>query len=139
VSTLPCTVEDCDQLQVAKGVCQTHYYQLRRNGEITSKVRTRADGTISNGYRFLYRPSHPQAYANGYVPEHRMVMADILGRTLLPGENPHHRNGDRADNRPSNLELWTTHQPKGQRVADKVAWAREILDMYGDLPPEVLG
>jgi hypothetical protein len=39
------------------------------------------------------------------------------------------------DNRPENLELWAGHQPKGQRVADLVSWAREILARYGDLFP----
>jgi hypothetical protein len=36
------------------------------------------------------------------------------------------------DNRPENLELWSRSQPAGQRVADKVEWARQILALYGD-------
>jgi len=67
-----------------------------------------------------------------------MVMSDMIGRRLLPHENAHHRNGNRLDNRPENLELWSTHQPKGQRVADKLAWAREIINLYGDLPAGVI-
>jgi hypothetical protein len=39
------------------------------------------------------------------------------------------------DNRPENLELWSSMQPKGQRFQDKVDWAIEILNRYA---PEML-
>jgi len=55
------------------------------------------------------------------VAEHRYVMEQILGRPLLPGETPHHKNGQRADNRPENLELWPKPQPPGQRAEDLLA------------------
>lgn len=58
-----------------------------------------------------------------------------LGRELLPNENVHHINGVTTDNRLENLELWTSSQPSGQRVPDKVAWAVELLKLYA---PELL-
>ena len=88
----------------------------------------------SDQYRMVYRPEHPNSKTNGYISEHRLVMSEFLGRPLLPSENVHHLNGDRADNRLSNLELWSTSQPPGQRVADKVRWAQEILDLYENTP-----
>lgn len=90
-------------------------------------------GTLTNsdGYRLVKKSGHPNASKSGYVLEHVLVMSERLGRPLLPGENVHHINGVRDDNRTENLELWSTAQPPGQRIADKVAWAKQILALYG--------
>jgi hypothetical protein len=66
----------------------------------------------------------------GHILKHRQVMEGMLGRALLPGESAHHRNGQRTDNREANLELWSTRQPPGQRVIDKVSFALEMLRLY---------
>ena len=58
----------------------------------------------SGGYRMLWCPGHPDAHA-GRVYEHRLVMEEKIGRPLVAGEQVHHRNGDKQDNRPENLEL----------------------------------
>lgn len=68
--------------------------------------------------------------SNGYVPEHRLVMARKLGRPLLPGERPHHKNTIRTNNLPGNLELWLTSQPSGGRVADLLTHALHLLETY---------
>ena len=71
-----------------------------------------------HGYIWLRLPDHPNANSSGSVAEHRFVMAEALGRPLFPGENVHHKNGNRSDNRIENLELWATKQPSLQRRDD---------------------
>jgi hypothetical protein len=134
----PCSFESCERTHACRGFCDFHYRRWQRNGDpAVSRSRPRPEQWVNQlGYVVVRAPGHPNAFENRtQILQHRLVMSEMLGRPLRPHENVHHRNGDRTDNRPSNLELWVRKQPAGQRVEDLLAWAREILAMYaGEFP-----
>ena len=128
-----CDIESCTNKHAAKGLCQTHYSRMRivGNPNIVRKKQPKNLITIdSQGYVLIYAPSHPRTSKTNKMFEHRLVMEQVLGRYLEPHENVHHKNGNRQDNRPENLELWSKVQPSGQRIEDKVQYALEILKLY---------
>lgn len=128
-----CTINKCKKKHIAKGMCQMHY---RRVALYDHPEAMNAIGYVqSGGYTALHIPNHPMANKSGNVYEHRLVMAEHIGRWLSTEESVHHKNGNRKDNRLSNLELWSKAQPAGQRVEDKVKYAKEILERYA---PELL-
>jgi len=114
----------CDRVAFAKGFCQTHYARIYRGEQDGPLRQWSGEGSITpDGYRVVYK--------NGKsLREHRVVLERMLGRPLLRTEEVHHKNGVRSDNRPENLELWSHSQPPGQRVIDKVVWAKELLALY---------
>ena len=62
--------------------------------------------TIKKGdYLYGLVPDHPKATKNGYVLIHRIVAENKIGRPLKVGEIVHHKNGNKKDNRPENLEV----------------------------------
>lgn len=59
----------------------------------------------SGGYIDVLYPEHPAAVGRKYVKLHRLLMENILERFLLPHEIIHHKDFDKLNNNPTNLQL----------------------------------
>lgn len=106
--------------------------RLRENGIETDRYH-KGYITTWSGYKKVHIPNHPYADSKGYVPEHRHVMEQYLGRYLEPHEHVHHKNGKKDDNRLENLELMngdehtSFHSRQPRKECDE-SIAREMLD-----------
>ena len=124
-----------DRIMVlVRGLCGACYTRAKTEGtlESTAPPPRRNIRKRQVGDRWLDPQGYVRVAVEGapyIVPEHRLVMQRILGRSLIKGETVHHKNGVRDDNRPENLELWFSPQPYGQRVDDLIEYVvREHRD-----------
>lgn len=96
-------------------------WALKRGGTVMrgmGKPRAIDRRTVTTGYVHI-RVAHDDPYASpllksDWTPEHRYVIARDIGRSLLPTETVHHKNGIRDDNRLENLELHVGKHGTGQ-------------------------
>jgi hypothetical protein len=125
-----CSVQGCERLYDSSGYCRLHYWRVKNHGSTDTPKRTWKGNRTTSAVGHYVRIKDPTGKRKKGILEHRYVMGQYLGRELLSSENVHHKNGVRNDNRIENLELWTTSQPQGQRVTDKLEWAYEIIALY---------
>lgn len=147
----------------AKGTCcQTCMHPPTQTGESNSR-RNRTKRTVTkSGIRLYITPEHPyfamahrcatRSYA---VLEHRLIMAEHLGRCLEPWEVVHHIDGNNRNNELSNLLLlphqamhsaYTLLQVELRRLESRVvlleadnALLRSQLGLAGYGDPELSG
>ena len=106
---------------------------------------------LHGGYVYEFAPDHPRRNMWGWVAQHRLIGEEIAGRPLVQHSDPrirecvHHRDENRLNNDPSNLQVMTFsahrrhhmkkrneeyHEPRRptrQQVQDALA-GRSILD-----------
>lgn len=128
-----CSFPQCTKYSITRGFCSGHYEQWRQKGELQmSPLNIVGEWgpwrTNTKGY--IERTRWLEKGKKEHQKQHRYVLEQHIGRELERHEEVHHLNGDRGDNRIENLEIWSTKQPKGQRIEDKVEFAKEILALY---------
>lgn len=121
---------------IAETLSRSRYfvYKVLHSYEVSFKIgRPQTGWRYQDGY-LVANIQYPDGRW-GLMLQHVLVMEQYLERPLIKGENVHHKNGVRDDNRIENLELWNTSQPPGQRICDKIEYAVGILRLYA---PELL-
>ena len=124
-----CALETCDLPRFSNGYCMNHHSRFRRGLPFDHPLLKQPVGTrvaLSTGY-VKVKVDFDQSK---WMLEHRLVMGRHLGRSLYAHEQVHHRDGDRANNDIENLELWSLSHPAGQRVWEKLEWARAFIAQY---------
>ena len=132
-----CRIGGCELPAKARGMCTSHKYRDDNGLDLNTPIRTKTPGEwrdwFINDAGYVWRTRvNPESRRTERQSQHRFVMEQQIGRKLLPDETVHHKNGVRDDNRPENLELWSSSHPTGQRVSDKVEWAKMILVRYAE-------
>lgn len=68
---------------------------------------------VNGGYKYIRKPGHPRARGHwGYVGEHVLVAEKHAGRLLEDWEVVHHKDENKLNNAPGNLEILSRGEHK---------------------------
>lgn len=95
-----CFVSKCLSAKGAVAICSQGCNAKRKSLAHTGRKRRNA-----NAYIVVHRPDHQMSDKAGRLLEHRLIMAEHLGRLLEPREVVHHKDGNRSNNAIDNLDL----------------------------------
>lgn len=107
--------------------CSMKCYRKARKGTPLRRIEGVTVEICHRGYRHIWLPQHPSCDSEGYVSEHRLVAAAMLGRMLNDREIVHHKDGNRLNNDPSNLQVMSQsahmklHRNQERELRDKAA------------------
>lgn len=135
----------CPDCELMHNVSHKNYY-AQKNGKRNLSFRctkcgharamkTRRNPNLrkvnSNGYIKIYVPENPMSDKRGEVYEHRLVMSKILNRPLQSWEHVHHKDGNRANNSPDNLELHPNSEHQTIRfMKERIYYLENLLTKH---------
>lgn len=118
---LPITCSECGRVHIAD---RRNVDRLVKQGQFTGRCQLchahlrgprhgcwRGGRHLGSTGRYVFltiAPDHPYACmmtCRHEIAEHRLVMAEEIGRPLITQEHVHHRDGNRLNNSKTNLEI----------------------------------
>ena len=90
-------------------------------GKVIQRKSTRRKLLLKwvDGYAFIWQPGYHRQRFNIWAKRADLVLEKKLGRLLLPNEIAHHKNLNRADDRPKNLEAMTVSEHQSHHVRER--------------------
>ena len=131
-----CTVQGCERFEYAKGYCSLHYQRFKKFGDPMENVKPRVfkhpigtivpERPIDNSY-LVIKVKDIGVKDIDWIYHHRFIMEQHLSRKLTSEEYVHHKNGNKQDNRISNLELTNSSDHASHHFSGPRKFTDEIL------------